>query len=88
MNRTSLLLGLTSGFAPGSDRPTSPPGAADGPAATFETIVGDWYGTARFEKEYPLVRPGRVGLWSKADSQVVFDDVTGTPPGGHGPSWQ
>ncbi|MCU0682884.1 MAG: hypothetical protein MUF34_11645 [Polyangiaceae bacterium] len=36
-------------------------------------------GKMRFEKEYAVVRPGRVGLWSKADSQVLFDDFTVTP---------
>jgi hypothetical protein len=36
-------------------------------------------GKTRLEKEYAVVRPGRVGLWSKADSQVLFDDFTVTP---------
>lgn len=36
-------------------------------------------GETRFEKEYAAVQPGRVGLWSKADSQVLFDDFTVTP---------
>lgn len=36
-------------------------------------------GKTRFEKEYAIVRPGRVGLWSKADSQVLFDDFEVKP---------
>lgn len=39
----------------------------------------DLDGKTRFEKEYALVHPGRVGLWSKADSHVLFDDFTVTP---------
>jgi hypothetical protein len=41
-------------------------------------------GQKRFEKALDFVPSGRVGLWSKADSQVLFDDFTvsalGTTP--------
>jgi hypothetical protein len=31
-------------------------------------------GKSYFQKELPEVPRGKVGLWSKADSQVLFDD--------------
>jgi len=36
-------------------------------------------GQKRFEKTLDFVPSGHVGLWSKADSQVLFDDFTVTP---------
>jgi len=35
-------------------------------------------GQKRFEKTLDFVPAGRIGLWSKADSQVLFDDFTVT----------
>ncbi len=39
-------------------------------------------GQKRFEKTLDFVPSGRIGLWSKADSQVLFDDFAVTPLGG------
>ena len=55
------------------------------PTKTWHTLVVELHGkqlTAsldgqkRFEKTLDFVPLGRVGLWSKADSQVLFDDFT------------
>ena len=49
------------------------------PAAkpTSSTLYfGPWYRRSPFfEKTLDAVPTGRVGLWSKADSQVLFDDL-------------
>ncbi len=39
-------------------------------------LVVELDGKKRFEKTLDAVPSGRVGLWSKADSQVVFDDFS------------
>jgi hypothetical protein len=44
--------------------------------ATLAVIVD---GTKRLEKRLDPVPRGRVGLWSKADSKVLFDDLEITP---------
>jgi hypothetical protein len=44
-------------------------------------LVASLDGTKRFEKTLDFVPTGRVGLWSKADSQVLFDDFTVSPLG-------
>lgn len=53
------------------------------PTATWHTLVvrivgkkleASLDGTKRFEKTLDAVPSGRVGLWSKADSHVLFDD--------------
>jgi hypothetical protein len=38
-------------------------------------------GSKRFEKRIDRLPPGRLGLWSKADSQVLFADFKVTPIG-------
>jgi hypothetical protein len=42
-------------------------------------LVVELDGQKRFEKTLDAVPSGRVGLWSKADSQVLFDDFEITP---------
>ena len=46
---------------------------------TNMTVVFD--GQKRLEKALAHSRAGKVGLWSKADSQVLFDDFNVTEPG-------
>jgi len=36
-------------------------------------------GKSRFDETLDAIPVGRVGLWSKADSQVLFDDFTVAP---------
>jgi hypothetical protein len=43
------------------------------------TLSATLDGQKRFEKTLDFVPSGRVGLWSKADSQVLFDDFAVTP---------
>lgn len=61
------------------------------PSKTWHTLVVELRGKQitttldgqkRFEKTLDFVPSGRIGLWSKADSQVLFDDFTVTPLGG------
>jgi hypothetical protein len=58
------------------------------PSKTWHTLVVELRGThltttldgqKRFEKTLDSLPAGRIGLWSKADSQVLFDDFTVTP---------
>jgi hypothetical protein len=58
------------------------------PTKTWHTLAVDLRGkqlTAtldgqkRFEKTLDFVPSGRIGIWSKADSQVLFDDFTVAP---------
>lgn len=58
------------------------------PTRTWHTLVLELRGkrltvlldeTKRFEKTLDAVPSGHVGLWSKADSQVLFDDFGATP---------
>jgi hypothetical protein len=42
-------------------------------------LIVELDGRKRFEKTLDAAPSGRVGLWSKADSQVLFDDFTVTP---------
>jgi hypothetical protein len=42
-------------------------------------LVVELDGQKRFEKTLDAIPWGRVGLWSKADSQVLFDDFKVTP---------
>jgi hypothetical protein len=45
-------------------------------------VVATVDGQKRFEKTLDRALTGKIGLWSKADSQVLFDDFTvGPPPG-------
>ena len=39
-------------------------------------------GQKRFEKKLDRARTGKIGLWSKADSQVLFDDFKVEPLSG------
>ena len=39
-------------------------------------------GTVRFQKTLDAAPSGRVGLWSKADSQVLFDELRVEPLSG------
>jgi hypothetical protein len=43
------------------------------------SVVVELDGQKRFEKAVDARPPGRIGIWSKADSQVLFDDFTVTP---------
>jgi hypothetical protein len=46
----------------------------------------DWDGTRVIEvTDDTLGSPGRVGLWTKADSATEFDDLTVTAPRGGAP---
>ena len=45
-------------------------------------LRGDLDGQKRFEKTLDAPPHGKVGLWSKADSQVLFDDFEVTPLSG------
>lgn len=44
-------------------------------------LIVELDGRKRFEKTLEAPPSGRVGLWSKADSQVLFDDFAVTPLG-------
>lgn len=44
-----------------------------------KTLTVELDGQERFKKELPVAPTGRVGLWSKADSQVLFDDFRVEP---------
>jgi hypothetical protein len=46
-------------------------------------VVAELDGRKVFEKTLDAPPQGRIGLWSKADSQVVFDDFRVTPAGSH-----
>jgi hypothetical protein len=48
-------------------------------------LTGELDGQRRFEKTLDAVPQGKVGLWSKADSQVLFDDFKLPPLKGSGP---
>jgi len=41
-----------------------------------KTLTAELDGKKRFEKALSAAPTGKVGLWSKADSQVLFDDFT------------
>jgi hypothetical protein len=47
-------------------------------------LTGELDGKKRFEKTLDAIPHGKVGLWSKADSQVLFDDFKVTPLKGSG----
>jgi hypothetical protein len=47
-------------------------------------LTGELDGRKRFEKTLDAEPRGKVGLWSKADSQVLFDDFKLTPIKGSG----
>jgi len=47
-------------------------------------MTGELDGKKRFEKTLDAAPQGKVGLWSKADSQVLFDDFKVTPIAGSG----
>lgn len=47
-------------------------------------LTGELDGKKRFEKTLDALAQGRVGLWSKADSQVLFDDFEVTRIKGSG----
>lgn len=47
-------------------------------------VTGELDGQKRFEKTLDAAPQGKVGLWSKADSQVLFDDFKVSPIKGAG----
>jgi hypothetical protein len=50
-----------------------------------KNVAAEIDGKKRFEKTLEAVPTGRVGLWSKADSQVLFDDFKVEPLGAAAP---